>query len=317
MPIHRDKTKGCFVFEFRRVIAGRRFRIRKCLPKTWNRAQADSFDRTESGRLYAVATGADRPEAGIEDAVAAYLKERIPQLKDGHGTARELARMFSFYQGRPLSALPDVCRAYAIKSADELSPATIRLRIRFLTSACRWGWKHHNMGDGDPAARVSVPTIKNERQFYISRLEMLRLSRGCSNRTARMAVRIAFYSGMRLSEILRAKRIDGNFVLEDSKNGSPRLIPVHPRLSHMRLEKIRKNAIQKSFRRASLKLGLGHYHFHDLRHSCASEMINRGVDLYTVGAVLGHKSPVSTKRYSHLATESLAAAVLKIGRKVA
>jgi site-specific recombinase XerD len=33
--------------------------------------------------------------------------------------------------------------------------------------------------------------------------------------------------------------------------------------------------------------------------------------------VLGHKSSVSTQRYSHLATDSLRDAVAKIGRKAA
>ena len=44
-------------------------------------------------------------------------------------------------------------------------------------------------------------------------------------------------------------------------------------------------------------------------------MINAGVDLYTVGAVLGHKDAKSTKRYSHLATSALAAALGTIGKK--
>ena len=55
---------------------------------------------------------------------------------------------------------------------------------------------------------------------------------------------------------------------------------------------------------------------HDLRHSPASEMINADVDLYTVGQVLGHKDPRSTKRYSHLRHGTLAAAVGTIGRKL-
>ena len=57
-----------------------------------------------------------------------------------------------------------------------------------------------------------------------------------------------------------------------------------------------------------------HFHFHDVRHSAASEMINAGVDLYTVGAVLGHKDSRSTQRYAHLATDTLAAAVGRIGK---
>ena len=56
-------------------------------------------------------------------------------------------------------------------------------------------------------------------------------------------------------------------------------------------------------------------HFHDLRHSAASEMINGGVDLYTVGKVLGHRDPRSTARYSHLTAETLTEAIGAIGRK--
>lgn len=44
-------------------------------------------------------------------------------------------------------------------------------------------------------------------------------------------------------------------------------------------------------------------------------MINAGVDLYSVGAVLGHKDSRSTKRCSHLNIEALAGAVGRIGKK--
>lgn len=46
-------------------------------------------------------------------------------------------------------------------------------------------------------------------------------------------------------------------------------------------------------------------------------MINAGVDLYTIGAVLGHKSAVSTARYTHLAHARLRDAVGAIGKKMA
>ncbi len=111
--------------------------------------------------------------------------------------------------------------------------------------------------------------------------------------------------------------IGGNFVLDDSKNGNPRIIPIHPRIRFIPPIKVCKATIQQSFRASARALGLGYIHFHDLRHSAASEMINQGVDLYTVGGVLGHKDTRSTQRYAHLATVSLAAAILKIGKKVA
>jgi site-specific recombinase XerD len=44
-------------------------------------------------------------------------------------------------------------------------------------------------------------------------------------------------------------------------------------------------------------------------------MINAKVDLYTVGAVMGHKSAASAKRYAHLATEAINTAHSQIGKK--
>ncbi|WP_226383152.1 tyrosine-type recombinase/integrase [Burkholderia savannae] len=65
--------------------------------------------------------------------------------------------------------------------------------------------------------------------------------------------------------------------------------------------------------KARAKTGHAEVRFHDLRHSAASEMINGGIDLYTAGGVLGHKTTTSTKRYAHLVTDKLADAVKRIG----
>ena len=48
----------------------------------------------------------------------------------------------------------------------------------------------------------------------------------------------------------------------------------------------------------------------------ASAMMNAGVDLYIVGAVLKHQSAASTRRYANLAISKLAAAVAIIGQKL-
>lgn len=74
-------------------------------------------------------------------------------------------------------------------------------------------------------------------------------------------------------------------------------------------------SIQRAWERARDAVGLRDVHFHDLRHSAASEMVNGGVDLYTVGRVLGHRDARSTQRYAHLTHDTLAGAVAKIGRR--
>ena len=165
---------------------------------------------------------------------------------------------------------------------------------------------------------MQMPIVRNERHFYLERKTMLRIAKKLKGKY-RAVIRVAFYSGMRLSEILNCTISNGQMIAEDTKNGDRRIIPMHNKIKSCSKYfplKIPARTIQGQFNVARKELGLEHIHIHDLRHSAASEMINNGVDLYTVGAVLGHKSVVSTKRYSHLATDTLASALAKIGQKM-
>lgn len=316
MSVYRDKDRGRWVFEFSRRIDGRRVRTRKLLPPSWTRTQADAYDRQQSASLYATASGAGSADPPIDLAITAYLKERAPELKNCAVVEQNLALVRWAYKGKTMAQLPEVCQAITKKWRAELAPATIRNRIRYLTAACRYGWKKHGIGEHDPAARVVVPAVKNERRVFIDRRQMLAVAKACSHKPTRAAIRIAFYSGMRISEVIRADRVVGAFVLHDTKNGQPRIVPMHPRLrccAHIR--QVEASATSEYFRIARDAAGMPWLHFHDLRHSAASELINSGVDLYTVGAVLGHKSSQSTKRYAHLATDTLRDAIGRIGQK--
>lgn len=76
-----------------------------------------------------------------------------------------------------------------------------------------------------------------------------------------------------------------------------------------------KSTVSHHTKLAMVASGIHNANLHTARHSAASEMINAGVDLHTAGAVLSHKSAASTKRCAHLATQKLADAVRKIGKK--
>jgi integrase len=332
MSIYRDKASGVFVFEFSRRIEGRRVRAQKRLPRAWNQAQADAFDRKESARLYALATSVGGAERSIDDAVEVYVRERLPELKHGKTTGKELQLMSPYYTGRPLSALADVCTAYRKKATREqsateiaakvppkpLAPATIKNRIRYLTAACRYAWKMHAMCENDPAARVTVPEVRNARTVFLTRAEVLTLARACKDPQTRAAILIAFYSGMRADEIRRARVVGTAFMLNDTKNSDPRIIPIHPNIRrYVGKPQRTKFAQHYHFGKAKKAIGMPGLRFHDLRHSAASAMVAAGASANAVGAVLGHRSAQSMKRYTHFMQEQLREAVFSVGRKVA
>lgn len=316
MPIYRHKPSGRWMFEFSHRINGQRVRKRQLLPAGWTRAQAAHYERTQSAALYAVATGTSRPRHTIDEAVASYVRERAPILKHGTNVARELEGMRDWWQGRQIEQLPTVCREYVDDQTGALAPATIKNRIAYLRAACRWAWKRHAMGDADPGARVHSPTVRNARDVVVSRADMLRLARACPHKASRAAIRVLWYSGMRLGEARAAARVAGVFVIADSKGGSPRIVPIHPRIRAAALIPVPpEGTLNYWWRIARRAAGLEHVHLHDLRHASATEMVSAGIDLGTVAAVLGHKTMQTTKRYSHHAVERLADAVARIGKR--
>jgi site-specific recombinase XerD len=151
---------------------------------------------------------------------------------------------------------------------------------------------------------------------------MIQIARKCANtpaeREARALIRLAFYSGMRLGEFMematRNEVVADGFLLRDTKNGatgSPQCTRKCVLLKYLPF-RFGRDSLQKLIRRAMNAAGFQHLTLHDLRHSTASALINNGIDLYTVGAVLGHKDQRSTKRYAHFATRTLNAAILKV-----
>ncbi|MBX3390054.1 MAG: site-specific integrase [Phycisphaeraceae bacterium] len=141
-------------------------------------------------------------------------------------------------------------------------------------------------------------------------------------------------TGARLSEALNLTKPDvresnGEFwaTLRKTKNGTTRVVPLPPRVWQMLQQRpaglsffppeLTVSAIDHRWDRMRTKLGLEmdeEFVPHVLRHTYASRLVQRGVELLTVSKLCGHKSIMTTQRYAHLAPKNHQEAIKVLGR---
>ena len=90
--------------------------------------------------------------------------------------------------------------------------------------------------------------------------------------------------------------------------------PVHDRL---RDDPNAHAWVDHRWKQAARATGLADVTLHILRHTCASRLVQRGVDIFTVSKWLGHSSVKVTERYAHHAPEALSQALAALERRPA
>lgn len=329
MPIETITKAGRrrFRWSFDRIVEDHRVRRTKLLPAGVSAKEADDLARKWEAEIYTEAEGVSSATVTIGQCVKFHCADKAAYWKDAEKRIKILEKWAPYYQKQDALDLHEWSKQFIGILRAKVDPRSglakrpltdgaIRNTLAYLRAAIKYA---HKIGKipSDQTARMVIPSVNNDRHHYPDRREMVLIARACDNREVRAAIRVAFYSGMRKSEIARAKPGKRGFALVDTKNGRPRIVPIHPKIAvitrHYKFS-FKGYGFDYAFRQARAKAGYPDTRFHDLRHGAASEMINSGVDLFTVGGVLGHKTVVSTKRYSHLVTEKLADAIGKIGR---
>jgi len=156
------------------------------------------------------------------------------------------------------------------------------------------------------------------------------------------AVRLALWTGMRRGEILRLRREDPNFseravsrnikgeiwqvppgwlLIERSKNGRPRVIPMSGKVRDMLFSLCQDAAcgryvfenistgrhildIKRGFTSAVSDAGISNLTFHDLRHTWATRAAELGVPEPVRRDILGHSPTSVTDGYTHSSHEA-------------
>jgi site-specific recombinase XerD len=176
-----------------------------------------------------------------------------------------------------------------------------------------------------------IPCAKTPKRLpaILTQDEVLRLFAGIANLKHRVLVMTTYAAGLRASEVVRLRvcDIDSRRMLihvEQGKGGRDRLVP----LSAALLEQLREyyrvyrpehwlftyrkrhlttRSIQRIVNDASQAVLGKRVSSHVLRHSCATHLLEAGVNVRIVQGFLGHHRLSTTDRYSHVTREQITA----------
>jgi integrase/recombinase XerD len=185
---------------------------------------------------------------------------------------------------------------------------------------------------GRPEQLPLIPYGKRPKTLpsVLSPDEVLRLLNAASPGRDRVLLHVAYGCGLRLSELLHLQVGDIDSArmvihVRQGKGAKDRLVPLSLRLleelrayrrmcrprtwlfpGHKPDRPITSSNVQRRFGRLVKKVGSGkHCSMHTLRHSYATHLLEAGVDLLTLKALLGHRSLQTTAHYLHFSTHRL------------
>lgn len=216
---------------------------------------------------------------------------------------------------------------------------TINKYLMCISAVLSFAVDELNIIEHNPMQKVKILPLKNNRTRFLSVEEIKMFLDACKNYSDRVYLfaLIALSSGARYSEVLNLRVNNIDFVnaqlfFLDTKNKEHRGVPVNHNLISTIQSFIKNYSISdylfinsstnKLYRmRAPItkiieNLKFEDFHIHDLRHTTASYIAMNGGSLLDIAEILGHKSLVMARRYSHLTQKHTAIVLNKVTDKI-
>ena len=220
-----------------------------------------------------------------------------------------------------------------------LAKNTQRQRLRmiriFLERLIEWDWpdapQRNPILHGDiPPRPEPLPKFLDDRDAA----KLMAAARSHPDDRTRLVVEILARTGLRAGELcdLAADAVtqigDAHWLrVPVGKLRNDRFIPLHPDLVTLLAEwtathadqirtqrrliadhraPLERRTVQRLVARVAKRAGIGHVHPHQLRHTLATQAINRGMRLEAIAALLGHRSMEMTLTYARIADRVVA-----------
>jgi integrase len=219
---------------------------------------------------------------------------------------------------------PLVLRTWRDSLRPFLKPNSIRRYLTSLSAVLTAGVVHYEWLSKHPLHQVRKLPTPPDRERFLDATEQARLLTACQasrNRQLYLAVTLALSTGARKSELLQRTWSDldldrGLLRLQHTKNGDRRAVPIvgkalellqlhaqSPAHSHWVFPNRggeKPMFIDYAWRQACARAEIADLHFHDLRHTAASNLAMSGASLRDIAEILGHRSLKQTMKYAHL-----------------
>lgn len=257
---------------------------------------------------------------------------------------RYLDRALAFFGDRPLDAItyadlrdyksqiastPNVKRAESVRSVSDINHHLKRVR-RLLNIAVEQGWLVVN--PFEKGGSLIVESFEVERTRTLSPAEEARLLAACDKwrKHLKPIIIFAIETACRRGEIqsLKWSNVDltGRVITIDSVNSKTlrsRLVPISGRLrdtlAQKRQNQLRPNSLvfggadfKRAFNKAASDAGLSDVHFHDLRHTAITRMLEKGISPPLVMKISGHTQQKTFLRYVNQSQQSVYDIALKL-----
>jgi integrase len=268
-----------------------------------------------------------------------FLDEQYYPWADLHQKAPDRTRQilefnFKIFMNNRMGSITksDMDRWSRKKLAEGIKPTTINRATSMIVSVLNKAVEWEIINSNPIAGRKRLKIDKRGVVRYLSADEESRLLKALETKTGhiKLLIPILLNTGARPAEAFSLTW--DNVDLENrrltlqaafTKTSQTRFIPINDKLfkvldaqesksgylfpSHMTDSHI--VSIDKAWKYLKEGAKLENFRLYDCRHSFASNLVMRGIDLYTVSELLGHSSVEMTRVYAHLAPEHLKSAV--------
>jgi site-specific recombinase XerD len=310
---------------------------------TWEQLEAAAPQMVETMGRYLQQIGCILRPGSVSNtdlalrAFAGFLVETAPEVLS---VAQVTRRHIEDYKPW-LAARPGQNKARVTTATIAHRLGTLRM---FFVRIDEWGWDEAPprvpMFPGDlPRQDHQLPKGLDD----AAASKLLRAAQNDKRLLVRVVVEVLLRTGLRVSELtdLPADAVvligAGPWLhVPVGKLGQDRYLPLHPQLvtlidqyrsayvppDHRLLlprengRPLNRHAVTRYINKAGTAAGLPRYHPHQLRHTLATQAINRGMSLEAIAAMLGHKSLDMTLRYAKIANRTVADEYFAVTDKV-